>query len=97
MKIDEKILRHLEVLSRIDLTDDERERLAAQLDRIVGYVEQLQAIDTKDVAPTSAVVHSERGALRKDEPGESLDRDAILGQAPDATNGFFRVPKVIER
>ena len=97
MKIDEKMIRHLEMLARIDLTADERGRLSEQLDRIVGYVEQLQEIDTEGVAPTSAVVHDEHSALRPDEPGPSLDRDKILGQAPDAKDGFFRVPKVVER
>jgi aspartyl-tRNA(Asn)/glutamyl-tRNA(Gln) amidotransferase subunit C len=97
MKIDEKMIRHLEKLARIDLTAGERGRLSEQLNRIVEYVEQLQEIDTADVAPTSAVFHKEHSALRPDEPGPSLDRDKILRQAPDATDGFFRVPKVVER
>ncbi len=97
MKIDEKMIRHLETLARIDLTDEERTRLSEQLDRIIEYVEQLREIDTDDIVPTSAVVHQEQSALRPDELRPGLDREVILGQAPDAKGGFFRVPKVVER
>ena len=57
MKIDLKTIVHLEALARIELTPEEREVLSGQLDRIVEYVEQIQGLDTDDVAPTSAVVH----------------------------------------
>ena len=97
MKIDEAMIRRLETLARIELTAEERTRLSEQLDRIVGYVEQLTEIDTDDVAPTIAVVHHKQSALRPDEPRPGLDREVILGQAPDAKDGFFRVPKVVER
>ena len=97
MKIDKKMIRHLETLARIDLTDEERTRLSEQLDSIVGYVEQLQEVDTGDIAPTSAVVHQKRSALRPDELRPGLDREVILAQAPDAKGDFFRVPKVVER
>ena len=72
MKIDVKMIAHLEKLARIELTADEREQLTGQLDRIVSYVEKLQKVDTGDVAPTSAVVHQQGGRLRPDEPVASL-------------------------
>ncbi|MDH3216522.1 MAG: Asp-tRNA(Asn)/Glu-tRNA(Gln) amidotransferase subunit GatC [Candidatus Krumholzibacteria bacterium] len=97
MKIDARTITHLEKLARIELTAQERERLSEQLDRIVGYVEQLQEVDTTDVSPTSAVTHQAHTQLRADEPRKGLERDAILSQAPDAKDGYFRVPKVIER
>jgi aspartyl-tRNA(Asn)/glutamyl-tRNA(Gln) amidotransferase subunit C len=97
MKIDKKMIAGLERLARIDLDDDAEERLAKQLERIIGYVEQLQEVDTEGVAPTSAVVHEDRPKLRRDEVRPGLDRDVILRQAPDAAKGFFRVPKIVER
>ena len=97
MKIDVKMIAHLEELARIELTPDERKLLSEQLDRIVEYCEQLQALNTDDIAPTSAVVHHSRTELRSDEVVPGLDRDVILGSAPDAKDGYFRVPKIIER
>jgi aspartyl-tRNA(Asn)/glutamyl-tRNA(Gln) amidotransferase subunit C len=63
----------------------------------VEYCEQLQALDTDNVVPTSAVVHESEGALREDDVEPGLDRDVVLGEAPDAKDGYFRVPKIIER
>lgn len=97
MKIDVKVIAHLEKLARIELTAEEREQLTGQLDRIVRYVEQLQEVDTRDVSPTSAVVHQPRTQLRADEQVPGLDRAEVLDRAPDAKDGYFRVPRIIER
>jgi aspartyl-tRNA(Asn)/glutamyl-tRNA(Gln) amidotransferase subunit C len=97
MRIDLKMITHLEGLSRIELTPEERILLSEQLDRIVGFCEQLQELDTGDIAPTSAVVHESRRELRPDRVEPGLDRDVVLGEAPDPKDGFFRVPKIIER
>ena len=97
MKIDEKLIKHLEVLARMELTPDERKTLTEQLTRIVEYVEQLQEIDTENVEPTTAVVHQEEAPLRPDEPRPGLERDVVLAEAPDRDDGYFRVPKIIER
>ena len=97
MKIDLEMIAHLEQLARIELTPDERQLLAEQLDHIVEYCEQLQQIDTERTEPTSAVVHQSHTDLRLDKVEPGLDRDVILGQAPDAKDGYFRVPKIIER
>ncbi len=97
MKIDKKMIAHLEQLARIELSDEERDRLTGQIASIVEYVEQLKELDTEAVEPTSAVVREARTELRPDVCTASLDRDVILGQAPDVKDGFFRVPKIIER
>ena len=57
MAIDETVVRHLEQLAALRLDDDERQRLAARLARVVAYVEQLRELDTSSVAPgaTSSV------------------------------------------
>ena len=99
MSIDETIINHLETLARIELTAAERKRLIVQLDRIVGYVAQLQQIDTDDARQTRATgpPFSDRPTLRGDEPGPCSDRDIILDEAPDTKRGLFRVPRIIER
>jgi aspartyl-tRNA(Asn)/glutamyl-tRNA(Gln) amidotransferase subunit C len=97
VKINRDTIRHLERLARIELDADEVARMTEQLDRIVAFVEQLQSVDTTGVSPTGLMSHEEGARLREDERREGLPRDAVLGQAPDAADGFFRVPRVIER
>jgi aspartyl-tRNA(Asn)/glutamyl-tRNA(Gln) amidotransferase subunit C len=91
------MIQHLERLARIELSAEERQRFADQLPRIVEYCEQLQRLTTDDVAPTSAVVHGKKVQLRDDKPRPGLERDTVMAEAPDGKNGFFRVPKIIER
>jgi aspartyl-tRNA(Asn)/glutamyl-tRNA(Gln) amidotransferase subunit C len=83
----------LEALARVDLDPEERDRLRLQLDRILGFVRKLQEVETgKDGSPEAA-----GSAPASDEPHECLDREEVLGQAPERENGFFRVPPVIDR
>jgi len=83
-------------LARLALTAAERERFGRQLAGILTYVEQIGAIDTAGIEPTSHV-QLDRPALRADEPRPSLSRAQALENAPDAARaaGLFRVPKVI--
>ena len=84
---------HLARLARLSLTDEERHTFAAQLEEVLGYAETLGSLDIEDVPPMS---HAGGDApLRADEPGPGVDRQAALAAAPDAAEGFFRVPRVI--
>ena len=86
----------LEELARVDLEPGEREKLRLQLDRILGFVRKLQDIDTGDAgAEGEGAPHG--AAPAPDEPRDCLDRDEVLGQAPESEGGFFRVPPVIDR
>jgi aspartyl-tRNA(Asn)/glutamyl-tRNA(Gln) amidotransferase subunit C len=82
-------------LARLALTPDEVELFTRQLADILGYVEQIQALDTSGVAPTSHVRH--QPIERADIPHLSLPREAALANAPDAATeaGLFKVPRVI--
>ena len=95
MSIDKRTIDQLETLARIELTAAEKKRLIVQLDRIVGYIRQLQQIDTDNVHPFEPP--GGHDVLRGDTPGSCLDRDAVLDEAPDSENHHFRVPRVIER
>ena len=99
-KISREVIAHLEKLARITLAPDEVEMITGQLDRIVAMVESLQAVDVAGVEPTGSVSHerlSEGEHTRADEVTPGLERDVVLGEAPDATAEFFRVPRVIGR
>jgi aspartyl-tRNA(Asn)/glutamyl-tRNA(Gln) amidotransferase subunit C len=82
-------------LARLELTSDEVELFTRQLGDILGYVEQIQALDTTGVPATSHV--ASQSNERADVPHETLARDAALGNAPDAAAaaGLFKVPRVI--
>lgn len=82
-------------LARLALSDAEKDLFLRQLTDVLHYTEQIQAIDTTGVPPTSHVL-SQMPADRGDEPSPSLSNAEALADAPDASpTGFFRVPRVI--
>jgi aspartyl-tRNA(Asn)/glutamyl-tRNA(Gln) amidotransferase subunit C len=89
--IDREQVLHVAKLARLRLTDDEVERMAGELSKILEYVETMNELDLKGVEPTSHVVDL-TNVLREDVPRPSLDRETALEQAPDAAEGGFRVP-----
>jgi len=80
-------------LARLSLTDEERRLFARQLEEILAWAESLQALDTSSVPPMSQP--RDTSSLREDEPGASLEREAVLEGAPDSAEGLFRVPRVM--
>jgi aspartyl-tRNA(Asn)/glutamyl-tRNA(Gln) amidotransferase subunit C len=83
---------HVARLARLELSEDEVERFAAELSKVLDHIEKIGELgDLADVEPTSHVVNVEN-ALRADEPRPSLPRDTALESAPDAALGGFRVP-----
>ncbi len=95
MKISKEEIEHIAVLARLSLTEEEKELFGAQLSGILGYMEQLNELDTKEVEPTSHVL-ALGNVMREDVPGESLPREEALMNAPSHTEKFYRVPKIIE-
>lgn len=88
-------IEHLARLARLDLNDAEKDRFASQLSGILAYVEQLRELDTARVEPTAHVISLEN-VMRQDDVRPSLPREEALGNAPDRTEQFYRVPKIIE-
>ncbi len=82
-------------LARLSLSNDEAERMATELDTILGYVETLAEVDTAGIAPTSHVSPLPT-PLREDRGGPSLDPQVALANAPEREGTAFVVPKVIE-
>lgn len=85
---------HLARLSRLALGPDELATLTRDLERILGYVDALKALDLSDIPPTSHPLdlHAE---LREDLPGPTLPREAALSGAPSHDGQAFIVPKVV--
>lgn len=95
MKITRQEVVHVAHLARLDLTDAEIERFGGQLGQILEYMESLERVDTRGVAPTSHAI-ALTNAFRADETTAHLDRESALANAPQEENGCFAVPRVIE-
>lgn len=95
----EDVLRVAE-LAHLELTPDESGRLVQDLNAILDYVAELNALDTTGVAPLALVSElgaSAASAPRADLLEPSLDRATVMSEAPETDQAFFKVPKVIER
>ncbi|UCG16871.1 MAG: Asp-tRNA(Asn)/Glu-tRNA(Gln) amidotransferase subunit GatC [Phycisphaerales bacterium] len=94
--IDEDSVRHIAVLSRLDLTDEEVAKFSSELSAIVDYVDQLNELDTGDVPPTAHVL-AVHNVFRADEPAPSPGPNVVLANAPQRQDTFFKVPKVLDQ
>lgn len=95
MGIDRKAVDHVARLARLDLSEEERERMSVELAQILGHAEAIQELELDDVEPTSHALPL-RNVMRADEVRPSLTQDEALSSAPEAEDGRFRVPKIIE-
>ena len=80
-------------LARLELSDAELETMARQLSAIVGYIDQLQSLDTDGVEPLAHAVDL-HDVFRADVPGASLSEDEALANAPARKDNYYRVPAV---
>lgn len=94
--IDAAQLEHLAHLARLELTPQERATMQTDLNAILGYFEQLSAVDTSGVEEMQRPV-ALVNVLRDDVPGEVFSRDVALALAPETEGGFVRVPRTVEQ
>lgn len=95
MKITSEQVAQVARLARLTLEEAELQQLTGQMDAILGYVDQLDQVDTTAIEPTAHAVPLEN-AFREDAVREPLGVDRALANAPESREGCFRVPKVIE-
>lgn len=95
MKLSTLDVEYVAKLARLEVAEAEKEKFTAQLNDILLYIDQLNELDTKGVAPMSHAI-AVTNAFREDKIAESLGTQNALANAPDARGEFFRVPKVID-
>ena len=83
-------------LARLALTEQEVERLTRELSAILGHMDELRTLDTAGVVPMTHAVPTAL-PLRPDEVGPTLGSDQALAGAPAREDGYFVVPKIVER
>ena len=89
--IDRDQVLHVARLARLQLSDDEVERMSGELSGILGHIEKIGELDLDGVPPTSHVVEV-TNALRPDEPRPSFPRETVLEAAPAVRDDGFEVP-----
>jgi aspartyl-tRNA(Asn)/glutamyl-tRNA(Gln) amidotransferase subunit C len=86
---------HVAQLARLALSAEEKQRLTEQLNTILTYMEQLNAVPTAGVEPTAHVLDLVN-VLRNDTVRQTLSVDEALANAPESAQHFFVVPRVVE-
>jgi aspartyl-tRNA(Asn)/glutamyl-tRNA(Gln) amidotransferase subunit C len=101
MKITREDVKRVAELAHIELTTEEMDSYGAQLDEILGYIGKLSELDTTNVEPMAQLLYEGAGqgapVMREDVIRPADVAGAILKQAPEAKEPYFRVPRVIER
>lgn len=95
MALDTSTVENIAFLARIEVPAEALDGLASELSKILGWVEQLAAVDTDGVQPMSSVVDVHL-PMRDDAVTDGDCREAVLANAPETAGGFFAVPKVVE-
>ncbi|MCP5072237.1 MAG: Asp-tRNA(Asn)/Glu-tRNA(Gln) amidotransferase subunit GatC [Rhodobacteraceae bacterium] len=95
MSIDKDTARRVANLARIEVAEENLEHLAKELSGILGFMEQLTEVNVEGVEPMTSVTPMQL-KRRKDGVTDGDMQDKVLANAPDAREGFFAVPKVVE-
>ncbi|MDE3250345.1 MAG: Asp-tRNA(Asn)/Glu-tRNA(Gln) amidotransferase subunit GatC [Bacteroidota bacterium] len=96
MEVNNALIDNLANLARLQFGESEKAAIAADLQRMIAFVEKLQEVDTTGTLP---LLHMTDviDAFREDETGGSMDKKTALANAPTASTDFFTVPKVIKK
>jgi aspartyl-tRNA(Asn)/glutamyl-tRNA(Gln) amidotransferase subunit C len=99
LKLTDDEVRYVADLANLRLSEDEVKRISHDLGEILTHIEQLNALDTTQVAPMAQVLYDadETATLREDIPHKPLTTEVALANAPESGNGYFKVPRVIEK
>lgn len=96
MSIDKEAVKRLANLSRLRIPEETLDDMVGEITKIIGWVEQLQDVNTDGVAPMNSVVEDMKLPEREDVITDGNIRDQILANAPEEMDGYFLVPKVVE-
>ena len=95
MSIDKATAARVAKLARIEVDEATLPALAEEFNMILGFIEQLNEVDVEGVEPMTSVT-PQRLKRRKDDVNDGDQQEKVLSNAPDAREGFYAVPKVVE-
>jgi len=96
MKIDHDLILKLEKLSRLELSVEQRSKMQIDLTKMLGMVKKLDELDLENVKPLLHMTEN-TNVIRSDEVGQHIDTSTAMNNAPDSTEQYFKVPKVIKK
>ena len=94
-RITDEIMEYVEILAKLELTEEERIQAKADMSRMLDYIDQLNELDTSGVEPMTHIfpVHN---VFRDDTEEDQWSREQMLDNAPEKKDGFFQVPRTVE-
>lgn len=95
MEITEEIIHKVAELSKLRLTDKEKDKLLESFHGFLNYVQTMNDLDTKDVEPMTHVLPL-KNVFREDRVCQETDRESVLKNAPEKKDRYFAVPKTVE-
>ena len=95
MKLSKQEVEHVALLARLELSDEEKERLTGHLNQIMEHFGKLQELETAEVEPTSHSIPV-ANVFREDTVGPCLPVEDAISNAPEARDDYFVVPQVVE-
>lgn len=93
-RITDKTMDEIEILAKLHLTDEEKEKSREEMQRMLDYVDMLNQLDTENVEPLTHIFPIQN-VFREDEIEESTPKEELLKNAPKEKDGQFLVPKTI--
>lgn len=96
MKLEKKEVEKLAHLARLEFSEEEKEEMLQDMDKILAFVDKINELELEDVEPL-VYLTEEGNVLRKDKVDNQVSKDEALKNAPDKDTDYFRVPKVLKR
>tara|TARA_Y100001933_G_C18918641_1_gene530019 strand:- start:504 stop:800 length:297 start_codon:yes stop_codon:yes gene_type:complete len=96
MKIDQTLIEKLAKLSQLDFSQEAKNKMEQDLNKILAFVDELNTLNTDDIEPL-VYINEEINKLREDKIGEHLTKEKALKNAPDKDSDYFKVPTVLKK
>jgi aspartyl-tRNA(Asn)/glutamyl-tRNA(Gln) amidotransferase subunit C len=96
MEITDSLINKLANLSRLDFKDEEKQEMKTELEKMIGFIDKLNELDTSDVEPLLHMSENQN-IFREDEVKGELGKEDVFKNAPVHDDNFFKVPKVIKK
>jgi aspartyl-tRNA(Asn)/glutamyl-tRNA(Gln) amidotransferase subunit C len=96
MEISQETILHIAKLSRLEFKGEELQTIRGDLEKIIGFMDNLSSINTEGVAPL-IFMSQEKNVLREDEATTTVSKEDALKNAPKRDSDYFRIPKVLDK
>ena len=96
MKIDKKLINNIAALAKLEFDERSIEEMKADLEKIIGFVDKLNEVDTEGVDPL-IYLSEEVNVLREDEIKDVLSQTEALQNAPEKDSDYFKIPTVLKK